>query len=123
MSDKKDDIQTDYDFAREQYQDLVKKGNDAIELMMELVKDSESPRAFEVLSSMMKQNAEIADKLMTLQKDKKVIEKMGSDLPALLDAPVTNNNLFVGDTAALQQMLQGKFDASLVPEVKSSDKK
>ena len=123
MSDKKDDIQTDYDFAREQYQDLVKKGNDAIELMMELVKDSESPRAFEVLSSMMKQNAEIADKLMTLQKDKKVIEKMGNDLPALLDAPVTNNNLFVGDTAALQQMLQGKFDASLVPEVKSSDKK
>tara|TARA_R110000782_G_scaffold33221_11_gene80392 strand:- start:397 stop:768 length:372 start_codon:yes stop_codon:yes gene_type:complete len=123
MSDKKDDIQTDYDFAREQYQDLVKKGNDAIDLMMELVKDSESPRAFEVLSSMMKQNAEIADKLMTLQKDKKVIEKMGNDLPALLDAPVTNNNLFVGDTAALQQMLQGKFDASLVPEVKSSDKK
>jgi len=111
---KKDDIEEDYEFARKHYQDLVNKGNDAIEIMMDLVRDSETPKAFEVLSTMMKQNAEIADKLMQLQRNKKEVQKGESNLPALLDKPVTNNNLFVGDTAALQQMLQGKFDESKV---------
>lgn len=101
-----DDIKDDYDFARAQYYKLADQGQEAIELMMDLARESEHPRAFEVLAGMLKQNADIADKLMELQKKKKEVQK--SDTPQL-DAPVTNNNLFVGSTTELQKMLAGKM--------------
>ena len=71
MNLKKDDIDDDYEFARSKYYNLAEKGDEAIELMMELARESEHPRAFEVLSNMMKQNAEIADRLMDLKRRKK----------------------------------------------------
>ena len=58
------DIKDDYAYARSKYYNISEKGDEAIELMLELARDSEHPRAFEVLSNMMKQNAEIADRLM-----------------------------------------------------------
>ena len=67
------DVKDDYDFARAKYYSLAEKGDEAIELMLELARDSEHPRAFEVLSNMMKQNAEVADRLMELQKKKVAI--------------------------------------------------
>lgn len=100
------DIDDDYDFARAQYYNLAEKGQEALDLMMEVARDSEHPRAFEVLAGMLKQNAELADKLMDLQKKKKDINKI--DTPRL-DAPVTNNNLFVGSTTELQKMLASKM--------------
>jgi Terminase DNA packaging enzyme. len=102
----KNDIEDDYEYARSQYYDLAEKGNEAIDLMLELARESEHPRAFEVLAGMLKQNAELADKLMDLQKKKKDINKI--DTPRL-DAPVTNNNLFVGSTTELQKMLAAKM--------------
>ena len=53
MNLKKDDIDDDYEFARSKYYNLAEKGDEAIELMMELARESEHPRAFEVLSNMM----------------------------------------------------------------------
>lgn len=104
------DIDDDYDFARSQYYNLAEKGQEAIDLMMDLARESEHPRAFEVLAGMLKQNAELADKLMDLQKKKKDINK--EDTPAL-NAPVTNNNLFVGSTTDLQKMLAEKMKGSI----------
>ena len=76
MNNGKDDVDDDYDFARAKYYNLADKGDEAIELMMELARESEHPRAFEVLSNMMKQNAEIADRLMELQKKKNLKTKL-----------------------------------------------
>lgn len=101
------DIKDDYDYARSQYYKLAEQGQEAIELMMDLARESEHPRAFEVLANMLKQNSEITDKLMDLQKKKKDVEK--EDDKARLDAPVTNNNLFVGSTTELQKMLANKM--------------
>ena len=101
------DIESDYDYARSQYYQLSEKGSEAIDLMLELARESEHPRAFEVLANMLKQNAEITDKLMELQKKKKEVSR--SDNPQL-DAPVTNNNnLFIGSTSELQRMLTNKM--------------
>ena len=77
------DVKDDYDYARSKYYNLAEKGDEAIELMLELARDSEHPRAFEVLSNMMKQNAEIADRLMELQKKKKEVEKVDKDSPMI----------------------------------------
>ena len=100
------DVKDDYDFARAKYYSLAEKGDEAIELMMELARDSEHPRAFEVLSNMMKQNAEVADRLMELQEKKKTVDR---DSPMLPDGSMTQNNIFVGSTADLQRKLLDKM--------------
>lgn len=109
MNLKKDDIDDDYDFARAKYYNLAEKGDEAIELMMELARESEHPRAFEVLSNMMKQNAEIADRLMDLQKKKKEVKTPANNQQAL-PHNMTQNNVFVGSTTDLQKMLAKKME-------------
>jgi len=108
MNKNKTDIDDDYEFARAKYYNLADKGDEAIELMMELARESEHPRAFEVLSNMMKQNAEIADRLMELQKKKKEVQK--ADNVQALPNSMTQNNVFVGSTTDLQRMLAAKFE-------------
>ena len=96
-------IKSDYDKSRETYYDLIEKGQDALSMMMEVARESEHPRAYEVLSGMIKNVADVNDKLMDLNKKNKDINK--SDVPAL-DNATTNNNVFIGSTTDLQRMLQ-----------------
>lgn len=96
------DLEKDYAHIRQSLYDLSDQGEEAIDLMMELARESEHPRAFEVLGQLIKQKADINDKLMKLHKSNKEIKKV--DEPAQL----TNNNLFVGSTTDLQRMLQNE---------------
>ncbi len=109
MKINKTDIDDDYEFARAKYYNLVDKGDEALEIMMELARESEHPRAFEVLSNMMKQNAEIADRLMELQKKKREVQKIDDNTKALPNS-MTQNNVFVGSSSDLQRMLASKFE-------------
>jgi hypothetical protein len=98
------EIDDDYEFSRKTYKDLVDKSNNAIEGMMELALQSEHPRAFEVLSIMLKNTSDMTDKLMALQKQKKEIKKKEkNEAPA--GTGVTNNNLFLGSVTDLQKHL------------------
>lgn len=108
----KEHIEDDYDFSRTQYYKLVEKGEEAIDLMMDLARESEHPRAFEVLAGMIKTNAEIADRLMELQKKKKAVEK--EDGPKTPQLGVTNNNLFVGSTKDLAKMIEDRQAAKTI---------
>ena len=96
------DLEKDYAHIRQSLYDLSDQGEEAIDLMMELARESEHPRAFEVLGQLIKQKADINDKLMKLHKSNKEIKKV--DEPAQL----TNKNLFVGSTTDLQRMLQNE---------------
>lgn len=105
MNDKK--VNDDYEFSREVYYDLINKGQEGIEEMLELARQSEHPRAFEVLATMIKNTAEVSDRLMALNTAKKKIEVM--DKPALEDkGGTTNNNIFIGSTTELQRFLQNE---------------
>ena len=98
-----DDLDNDYEKIKSSLVDLTDQGGEAIELMMDLARESEHPRAFEVLGQLIKQNAEIGEKILKMHKTKKEIkqtETQNTGLPG-----VTNNNLFVGSTADLQKML------------------
>ncbi len=99
------DLDDDYKNIRRNLYDLASQGDEAIELMMELARESEHPRAFEVLGQLIKQNAEIGEKIMKLQKSKKEVTLMDDDKKAL-PGTVTNNNVFIGSTTDLQRMLQ-----------------
>jgi hypothetical protein len=107
-----EDIKDDYEFARSKYYELVQKGDEAIDLMLDLARESEHPRAFEVLSTMIKQNAEIADRLMDLQKKKKEVKKIDQGgVQGLIPHQLTQNNVYVGSTTDLQRMLAAKMKA------------
>lgn len=107
----KDHIDDDYDFARANYYNLVEKGQEGIDLMLELARESEHPRAFEVLSTMIKNTADVSDKLMALQKAKKDIEK-----PAVGEQPkqLTQNNVYVGSATDLQKMLLKRQEEKVI---------
>lgn len=102
MTDNDKRIKDDYEYSRDTYYDILEKGKESMELMIEVARESEHPRAFEVLSTMMKNMADVNDKLMDLNKKNKDINQ--KDEPKQLGN--TTNNLFVGTTTDLQRLIQ-----------------
>ena len=89
------DLTSDYDFSRDQYHNLIEKGNDALEELLSIAKEGEQPRAFEVAVQMINSLAATTKELLILQKTKKEVEDTKT--------PVKNeNNLFVGSTKEWQ---------------------
>lgn len=101
-----DNIKGDYEYSRDTYYELLEKGKESLELMVEVARESEHPRAFEVLSNMMKNMADINDKLMDLNKKNKDINK--EEVKQV--ASNTTNNVFLGSTADLQRLLNDDKD-------------
>jgi len=101
-----DNIKGDYEYSRDTYYELLEKGKESLELMVEVARESEHPRAFEVLSNMMKNMADINDKLMDLNKKNKDINK--EEVKQV--ASNTTNNVFLGSTADLQRLLNNDKD-------------
>ena len=98
--DKKD-IKDDYEYSRKTYKDLIDTGVRSLDVLAELARESEHPRAFEVLSKTIKDIGDTTEKLMALQKSKKEINKQDEE-----KKQITNNNVFVGSTTDLQRILQ-----------------
>jgi len=100
-----DDIQKDYEYTRANLYSLIEKGQEAINGIMELAGESDSPRAYEVALQGIKNVADITDKLADLQKKIKEIEEENPKV----SNNVTNNALFVGSTAELSKLLKQGF--------------
>jgi Terminase DNA packaging enzyme len=94
----------DYEYARRNLYDIIEKGNDALEHIVDIAKQSESARAFEVVTNLIKTMAETNKDLLQLAKVQKDLEKDDS----VPDKNVTNNNLFVGSSAELLKMIKDK---------------
>jgi hypothetical protein len=103
MNMTEDNTDNDFEFARKTYYDLLVKGSEALEEMMEVARATEHPRAFEVLSGMMKNVSDINGNLLDMHKKKKDIDK--ADNLDTLPNQTTHNNVFVGSTTDLQRML------------------
>ena len=96
----------DFEYARQIYHNLLAKGSESMEEMMEVARATEHPRAFEVLSNMMKNISDINGNLMDMHKKKKDFEQKEQKA---LPQGQTTNNVFVGSTADLQRMLQDEM--------------
>jgi len=94
------DINTDYDYSRENYYNLIEKGQEAIQGILDIAKEGQHPRAYEVVGQLIGQVATSVDKLQDLQKKLKDLK----ELPGKTNANI-KNALFVGSTAELQKML------------------
>ena len=99
-------IDNDYKYSRDTYYELVEKGKQSLELMIEVARESEHPRAFEVLSGMIKNISDVNDRLMDLNKKKKDIDRK-EEVKKIAN---TTNNLFVGSTTELQKLLKNESE-------------
>jgi hypothetical protein len=97
------DVKDDYEFSRDTYKNLIKTGVNSLDVLAELARESEHPRAFEVLSTTIKNLGDTTEKLMTLQKSKKELNKEEKEEEQ--KRVTTNNNMFVGSTTDLQRLL------------------
>lgn len=104
LPDRKENVETDYRYARENLYNLVERGQDAIDGILELSKETEHPRAYEVAGQLIKTVGETAEKLIDLQGKLKKLEgeeqKVGTQ----------HNHLYVGSTSELQKFLKKNKD-------------
>src|SRR6056300_512254 len=100
----KEDVDNDYKYSRENYYNLIERGQDAIQGILDIANESQHPRAYEVAGNLIKQEADTVDKLQDLQ----------GKLKTLKDVPNKTNNtnikqaLFVGSSAELHKILKNK---------------
>ena len=104
-SDELDDIDADYKYQRDNFYNLIEKGQNAIEGILNVAKESDHPRGYEVAGNLIKQVAEVTEKLGDLQEKMKKLKEVPNSAPKNV-----TNALFVGSTAELQKMLKGKTD-------------
>ena len=97
-----DKVDRDYDYARTNFYNIIETGTEALEQMLDVAKASEHPRAYEVVSTIMKTLVEANKDLVSMSAKKQESEEEKN--PS--EKAVTNNNMFVGSTAELQQLLK-----------------
>jgi len=97
----KEDVENDHKNSREYYYNLIEKGQEAIEGILDVAKEGQHPRAYEVALAGIKNVADTVDKLQDLNKKLKDLK----ELPKTANANI-KNALFVGSTAELQKMLK-----------------
>jgi len=100
--DKKDSVR-DYEYTRGNLYSLIEKGQEALDSIMEVAQEGQQPRAFEVVSQLIKNVADTTDKLVDLQQKMKNLEAEDPKGPSTV-----NNALFVGSTAELQKLLKNQ---------------
>lgn len=101
------DLDKDYEESRKTLKELVRKGNDAIDHLLAIATDTEHPRAFEVVATLIKNTAEANEKLMIMQKSVRDMKNIKSKETVNVDKAI-----FVGSTAELNKLLKGKKDGN-----------
>ena len=97
------DVDNDYKYQRENFYNLIERGQDAIDGILDLARESENARTYEVAGNLIKQVAEVTEKLGDLQAKMKKLKEVPNSAPKNVTSA-----LFVGSTAELQKMLKGK---------------
>lgn len=107
------DTEKDVEYSREKMKELIDQSSEAINHMMALASESEHPRAFEVLSNMIKDASQMSQDLVKLQKVRKDITQ---EKESANSGSTTNNAIFVGSTTELQKFLKGEEKIKNVTE-------
>ena len=91
----------DFKYSRENLYHIIERGQDALDGILQVAKETDHPRAYEVAGQLLKTNAENTEKLVNLQTTKKKVTEVSGPKNV-------TNALFVGSTAELQKLIKGK---------------
>ena len=106
-SDTLDEADADYKYSRENFYSLGERGQDAIDGILEVAKEGEHPRAYEVVGQLIKNVSEVTEKLVDLQDKMKKLKEVPDHAPKNV-----TNALFIGSTKELQNLLKDKSNGS-----------
>ena len=113
---EKQDVDNDHKNSREYYYNLIEKGREAIQGILDVAKEGQHPRAYEVALAGIKNVADTVDKLQDLNKKLKDLKELPKSA-----SPQIKNALFVGSTTELQKMIKDKDIKDITPEKKKDE--
>ena len=116
MEEKKHDIDHDYDYSRDNYYNLIEKGQEAIQGILDIAKEGQHPRAYEVAGQLIQSVGQTVDKLQDLQKKLKDLKELPKSA-----TPQIKNALFVGSTNELQKMLRKTSPETSMEKAKENE--
>jgi hypothetical protein len=103
QDDTTEHIDVDYQYSRENFYNLIERGQDAITGILDLAKEQEHPRTYEVAGQLIKTVSEVTERLADLQEKMKKLKEVPKEGPSSV-----TNALFVGSTMELQALLKDK---------------
>ena len=98
-----EDLDQDYEESRRTIKDLVNKGNQAIDHLLAIASESEHPRAFEVVATLIKNTADANEKLMTMQKAVRDMKNIKQKSDVTVDKAI-----FIGSTSELSKLIKAQ---------------
>jgi len=102
IEEKGEELSTDFSYSRENLYNIIERGQDAMEGLLQVARETEHPRAYEVVGQLMDKLTNANKELMNIHKQKKDVLKDDSN-----NSPQNvTNALFVGSTADLQKLLK-----------------
>ena len=111
--DNFEDAEADYKYSRENFYNLVERGQDAITGILDLAKESEHPRTYEVAGQLIKTVSEVTERLADLQEKMKRLKEVPDHAPRNV-----TNALFVGSTKELQALLKNQNEHTQIESQK-----
>jgi DNA-binding PadR family transcriptional regulator len=126
------DVKTDYENARKTYYELVEKGKDALDNLLQVAASSEHPRAYEVAAQLIKTISDSNDKIVFLQEQMRKIQEQEQRIEQnertlngeeTTGTTVNNNAIFVGSMKDFQQMVKKMKSGELTKESVKKKKK
>lgn len=119
ISTTRDHLTNDYETVRSNLYDIIEKGSKAIDGILHVASEGDSPRAYEVVSQLIKSVADANKDLLQLHKQLKEIKQ---ESPASTQSAqnITNQSIFVGSTTELQKLLKGKMQE--IKQLESNDR-
>ena len=105
------DLDTDYEESRKTLKDLVKKGSDAIDHLLSIATETEHPRAFEVVATLIKNTTDANEKLLMMQKSMREMKGMAAKKDS--GNVTVDKAIFVGSTSELSKLIKGKKDDNI----------
>lgn len=112
IEDGPNNVRTDAELAKKNIRDLLQTGKETLEDLIEIARESEAPRAYEVIATLMKQMADMNSQLLELYKKEAEAGASKKDVPGELQPGTPsnmtqiNNTIFVGTTTELNKALE-----------------
>ena len=101
------ELNQDYQRVRGNMKDIIEHGQIALEGILTVASETESPRAYEVAAQLIKNVADVNKDLIEMHNKMKTIQKESGNQSA---GSITNNTLFVGSTKDLQKFIKDQRD-------------
>ena len=101
--DLKNDLNDAYQQTKDNLQELIDQGKEAMEEILQIAKAGQHPRAFEVYGTLLKNVVDANKELLAVQKQMRTMDGKQKEGDTNIDKAI-----FVGSTAELNKFLKGK---------------